>query len=607
MELSSRVISQEVFNKMLEYGHSQYFARVVSARVSSLDALEKVFNPKLSNFPSPSLLTDMDKAAQILSDFMSEAKSDKSLKVIFVCDYDVDGNSACAIMTRAFRDFFKFRSGAFIPYVCQKRNGYGFSEGALTDVMALIGSDVSKVLVITADLGSSDHLRVVSFQDMCRSKGIEPFFIVTDHHNIEDRILDNGEVAHGPVTADAFINPKRNGDAFPDKQVCGAVVAWMLMAHTRNILIEKGVISSKTSKINELLSFGAVATIGDMMGLDSELNRAIIKYGLNIINKGVYSCWSVFCEDFDSEIMEDTLGFQLSPRINAWTRMKKEGAAVQDFLCSDDAGLCQSSYRLLNSANTERKDFEKDVMRSVERQAEEQVSKGTRIIVCCSLAGASGVVGIAAGKLKEKYQLPVLVFSAELNSQIANGSGRSIEGVALDKLLHRLNKEHGVFQACGGHEQAVGASFAFRDASHLLEAAEFMRVVLDYYLSDLNREVFNQKLYVDGVVYEDFELPYLNLLDEFRRAAPFGQKFPAPCFAIKGQVTFFKEMGKGSLHCRLKINDELELVWFNFRTPNMPLNSLHGRDVIAVFTLNKNVFRGETKLQCLVQKLVFKS
>jgi len=502
---------------------------------------------KLSHIPNPALLQDSTKAAKRIADAIRNKQ-----RITLVGDYDVDGVTSTAIMVDFFRQI-PYPLEAIIPN--RFKDGYGVSPS----VLERIQSD----LVITVDNGIS----AIEASKICKERGIE--LIITDHHTPSEILPD----------AYAIVDPKLESCEYPFKEICGAQVAWLLLA-----LVKKEL--NLQIDMKQFLDILAIAIIADIMPL-IDINRTLVKEGLNVLMNSSRPA-SIIIRDFlnKSTISSEDIAFQIAPRINSAGRLKDASIALE-FFTAKDTHTAYKRFEILGVLNDERKETEAECT----KMAIESANPDALVIVVAGEGWHEGVVGIVAARLVEQFGRPAIVLSIE--NGIAKGSARSIGDVSIYGLIKENEKFLTKF---GGHKMAAGLGLLERDIDAFREA-------INKTASKLDPKDFIPKEQLTGILRSDsIDLELLNLLELFE---PYGEANIRPRFLIKdAEVVSIKLMGKDKSHSRITIRqnsherETLELI--AFRTVfEMPEN----KKISASYTVGKNEYNGRVSAQLLVNKI----
>lgn len=568
MNFIERPVNAHVAQHLLNQQHPAWMATLVARRLQTTDEADALLAAALSGLTNPNKLPDMATAVSLLTQAIDAHK-----RIVCVVDYDTDGISSGAILQEGLSAL-----GATVSVMVTNRHedGYGFSAGACDKLLALTPLPD---LLITADLGSSDGIQIERLQNVCQERGHPISVIVTDHHHIS--------ATTPPKTADAFINPHRS-DVEHDYHhpICGAMVAWNLVAALRSA-------RKADYKVTELLDLAAIATVGDMVNLSDPINRAVVKHGLALINRRQRHAWQLLAEQLgnDSPMREDTIGFQISPRINALSRMGDDGHTALKWLTTQEMRVAQQSWVIMNQNNDDRKDEQALCETLALEQAQQQVADNRFIIIAHVPEASHGVVGLAAGRIAMTTGRPAIVLSDTDKGQLT-GSARSILGYDIRDLLERAQNLTGLMSKYGGHAAAAGLTL-----NNHADLAPFAQALNQLIEIDFAQQAPEPTVYHDGELPN--ELTQLQGLQKLYQLAPFGQGFAQPSFMLVAEIASVRVMGKSGQHAKLGLtvnNQTLEAVWFNAnRIPNA------GETHRFVLTLGENNFRGKTTLQAMVQ------
>ncbi|MFK5938852.1 MAG: single-stranded-DNA-specific exonuclease RecJ [Sulfurimonas sp.] len=502
---------------------------------------------KLSQIPDPALLLNASDAAKKIAEAIRANK-----KITLVGDYDVDGVSSTAIMV----DFFKqipYPLEAIIPN--RFKDGYGVSPNVLNRVDA--------DLVITVDNGIAANAAA----SICKERGID--LIITDHHTPSENLPD----------ALYIVDPKLEDCTYPFKEICGAQVAWLLLALIKKELALK-------IDMKQFLDILAIAIIADIMPL-IDINRTLVKEGLKLIKTSTRPS-SIIIRDFlnKSNISSEDIAFSIAPRINSAGRLEDASIAL-DFYTADNIQDAYKQFELLGKLN----DLRKETEAQTTLQAIDTVNSEDSVIVVAGSGWHEGVVGIVASRLVDKFAKPAIVLS--IHDGEAKGSARSIGEVSIYELIKQ--SEH-LLTKFGGHKMAAGLGLdeeniaAFRD--------EINKNALK-----LNPDDFIPKEQISGILNcDDIDLDLLNLLDSFE---PFGEANHRPTFLIKdAEVISIKLMGADKSHSRIQIRQfphqrkTVEIIAFR-RVFEMPSD----RKITCSYSVAKNEFNKKVTPQLLLHKL----
>ena len=417
---------QEISRK---FGIDPVIARLLRNRdVDGEEAIHSYLYGTLEELPSPWLMKDVDKAVEILRTKIAENK-----KIRIIGDYDIDGVTATCILLKGLK-----RLGAQVDTCIPDRikDGYGLHE-QLIDQAAEDGIDT----IVTCDNGIAAADEIAD----ARRRGMT--VVLTDHHDVPFRDNENGREWFIPC-ADAVINPKQQACPYPNKNICGAVVAWKLIW----ALYEKAGVDK--SEILDFTELAAIATVGDVMDLQGE-NRIIVKHGLRQLSETTRPGLQALIRVNNLEGAEITayhVGFVLGPCVNASGRLDTAARALA-LLCTEDWQEAAKLAGDLYDLNQSRKAMtEQGKEQAIEKIETEGLDKDQVLVVYLPECHES-LAGIIAGRIRELYHKPVFVLTKAENG--VKGSGRSIEAYSM---YEELVKCRDLLTQFGGHPMAAGLS-----------------------------------------------------------------------------------------------------------------------------------------------------
>lgn len=564
-----------------KYNISPVIARIIRNRdIVEDNDIDMFLNGTVDSMHSPWLFKDMDKATDIIN-----IKINQQNKIRIICDYDIDGICSGYILLDALKSL-----GAQVDVVVPHRieDGYGINEqlidGALRD-----GIDT----IITCDNG----IAAVGAVEYAKSLGLT--MVITDHHEVpfEEK---NGEKEYIVPNADAVVNHKQQDCEYPFKELCGAMVAYKF--------IEALYETRGFSKINvrKYLEYAAIATIGDVVDLKGE-NRVVTKYGLSLLRKSKNIGLNALireCAIDKDKISTYHIGFVIGPCLNASGRLDTAKKAIELLQCdnNDKADRLASELKKLND---ERKSMtEQGVIKACEI-AEEYAND--RVLVIYLPECHESIAGIIAGRVRERYNKPVLVLTKAEKG--VKGSGRSIESY---DMFVELSKVKHLFTKFGGHKMAAGLSLEEENVTVLRETLNECCTLTE---DDLIPKVWIDTELPVGYVTFDF-VEQLNLLE------PFGKGNEKPVFAARNiKVINVKMLGKegnvlkfefqaDSGHrisgiCFNKTQQFIQFINEKYGNEEMKkaMRGINNNIVLNVlYYPNINVFNGTSTLQMVVEK-----
>ncbi len=486
-------------------------ARILLSRGYTDGPVAKAFlRPSLDHLHDPQLLTDLPRAA----DRLHEAIQHKE-KILLYGDYDVDGTMAVVILTSAI----KVCGGASEFHVPHRlKEGYGMRP----EVVEKAAADGVK-LIVSVDTG----IRAAEVVRHASTLGID--VIVTDHHLPESEL----------PPAYAVVNPNRPGCGYPNKDLCGAGVAFKL---AQALMLKQGWDQAKYRRmIESFLKLVALATVADVVQLTGE-NRAIVGLGLagfaEVRNVGLKELLRVAGIENGKTPSARQVGFQIGPRINAAGRMESARMVVELFLTTDkDRAVAIADE--LDVLNRDRRETEKRILADIlENVAEPPVG-----LVLAGEKWHRGVVGIVASRVVERFYRPTFVLEIDRENGIAAGSGRSIPAF---HLLDALESMPELFEKFGGHSHAAGVTLPIE------KLEEFQRRFVEYAASKLSENDLIREIVIDAVT-SPAEITDRFIQDVFS-FAPFGQGNSVPLLMLSGvKVESALPMGADGKHLKLRL------------------------------------------------------
>ncbi|UNU44691.1 single-stranded-DNA-specific exonuclease RecJ [Sphingopyxis sp. YF1] len=488
--------------------------QLLLARGVPRDDLERQRTPTLRGFmPDPALFRDMDAAAERLADAV-EAKE----AITIFGDYDVDGATSAALLVRLLRDL-GVPVGAYIPD--RLMEGYGPSGAALVKI-----GEAGSRLVVTVDCGAQAFDAIAE----ANAAGVET--IIVDHHQCATTL----------PAAFAVVNPNRLDEA-PEAAAHGNLaavgVAFLLGAALLRVLRGRGFFANRAEPaLIDLLDLVALGTVADVARLTG-FNRALVTQGLKIMGRrgNIGLAALMDAARLTKAPTATDMGFALGPRINAGGRVGKSDLGVRLLTTADPQEAAEISQEL-NRLNEERRAIEAAVLDQAMAMSERAANAPVAIV-----AGAGwhpGVIGIVAGRLKEKLRRPAIVIALD-DGGIGKGSGRSISGVDLGAAILAA-KESGLLVAGGGHAMAAGLTV---EADRLDALGAFLNERL---AADVERASGDRSLLIDAVLAPRGISPLW--CEAIESAGPYGAGWPAPRVAT-GPVRIVESGIVGTDHVRL--------------------------------------------------------
>ena len=522
-------------------------ARLLFSRgIKDEDSLTRFLAPSLDDLHDPYLLHDMDKAVNRIRRAIEQGEF-----ILVYGDYDADGMTSASILKETLEQL-----GAECLVYLPNRFTDGYGPNASVYKYFIEQQGIS--LIVTVDNGVAGHEAI----DLAQSMGVD--VIVTDHHSMPEVLPD----------AYAIVHPEHPKADYPFKHLAGCGVAFKLAC----ALLEEVQV--------ELLDLVAIGTIADMVSLTDE-NRIMVQYGLEVLRNtqrlGLQELFEV-AGISSSDLTEETVGFQLAPRLNALGRLDDPNPAIDLLTGFDDEEVHEIALMIQNK-NEERK----EIVQAIYEEAKSLVDPNKSVQVLAKEGWNPGVLGIVAGRLLEELGQTVIVLNIEDGR--AKGSARSIEAV---DIFEALDPHRELFIAFGGHAGAAGMTLEVEQLDALSE-------ILETYVKDKGIDAKGKsKLYLD----EELDLENLSLeaVKSYERLAPFGMDNQKPVFYIRDfQVENARSMGAGDSHLKLKISKgtaNFEVVAFGQGAKATEFAQT--KQLELAVTLSVNQWNGQTTLQLMM-------
>lgn len=503
-------------------------------------------HPAQSDLNSPLLLCGMEKALVLIRDAIA-----RHAPIVVYGDYDCDGVCATAILIETITRL-RGKVRAYIPH--RKTEGYGLNENAVRQ-LAQKGA-----LLITVDCG------ITSVSEVTLAKELGVQVIVTDHHTPQEELPPADAIVHAAL-----------GD-YPCKTLCGAGTAWKIACALEDRIVY------------ESMDLAALATIADMVPLLEE-NRVIAALGLKEMEKplhpGLHALLRIAGIDPGSAISGTQAAFQLTPRINACGRMDTAMIALE-LLLTRDFSKAEMLANTADKLNAQRKNVEQRIFEMADEQVQKMNLCDDRAIIVEGENWESGVVGLAAGRLAERYGYPSVALSRE--DGVCVGSARSASGVDLYQALYECRD---LFVRFGGHKQAAGLTIEEKNIPAFRER-----------LTEAVRKQLGDRVPMPETVYDseltlcDVTVPFIQSLEALE---PFGMQNPAPVYLLKdAEVLAARAVGADMSHLKLLLSQEgvqRDAIAFHM---GARAGVIHGQSDLAV-TPVVNAFRGKISAECRVE------
>lgn len=546
-------------------GVSPFIAQILARRgVQSEQELEL----KLKHLLAPNL-KGLPQAVELLDQALDQQK-----KIVIVGDYDADGATSTALMVLALREM-----GAQVNYLVPDRFKYGY--GLTPAIADLAFAQFQPDVLVTVDNGISSHAGVAQAQ----AHGMQ--VVITDHH------LTTKETP----AAEAVVNPNQLGCEFPSKALAGVGVAFYLLANLSSGRAQQGKCSAKMAQYLDLVALG---TYADVAALDYN-NRILVDAGIKRIQQqqcriGISALLEIAGRDA-AQLKAPDLGFVLGPRINAAGRMETMDIGIECLL-AEEYSTAYALAQQLNQLNVERRQVEtqmkQDALTAL-AQFKLELSETPAALILFEPHWHQGVIGIVAGRLKEQFHRPAIVFAADEDGEHIKGSARSIEGIHIRDAIETVAEQFPhLVSHFGGHAAAAGLTIKKQHFDEFKQ--NFVELI-----QSMDESLFQATLWTDGILpTEALNLDTVHLLQNL---TPWGQKFPSPIFEGQFQVLDYRWLKEIHLKLRLALENGqvVDAIAFNAADKFSfdPMQS----SVHLVYELEQNSFNGQVSLQLRVLHL----
>jgi single-stranded-DNA-specific exonuclease len=501
-------------------------------------------------------------------------------RIVVVGDFDADGATSTALIVRCLRAW----GFASVEFLVPNRFEFGYG---LTPEIVGLAAERSPTLIITVDNGISSNAGVAA----ARERGMQ--VLVTDHHLPGHTLPD----------ADVIVNPNAPGCTFASKALAGVGVAFYVMAAVRREIDARGTVVMPP--VTDFLDLVALGTVADLVPLDVN-NRVLVSQGLRRIRAGravpgIRALLAIGNRSVPSVTAAD-LGFTIGPRLNAAGRLDDMSIGIRCLLADTDSEALALATRL-DQLNVERREIEARMqgaaMAAVDHLREETSEQQSRQGVCLFNADwHQGVVGLVASRIKDRIRRPVIAF-ARAGDGTLRGSARSVPGIHIRDVLDGMaTRQPDLISRFGGHAMAAGLTLE----EHRLD--DFARAFDAEVARWRDPKVPANRVETDGELSSD-EIA-LETAQAVREGGPWGQAFPEPSF--DGMFSVKNARVVGEKHLKMWVTcgageRSFDAIAFNFKgadeTPALP-----DGDVRLVYRLDINEFRGERRLQLLVDHVL---
>ena len=508
---------------------------------------------------------------------------DQGERILIVGDFDCDGATSTALMVRVLRQM-----GALVDFLVPDRFkfGYGLTPQIVEHGAALYRPN----LIITVDNGISSHDGVATAHQM----GIK--VVITDHHL----------TTKPSPPADAVVNPNQLGCHFGSRYLVGVGVAFYVMGRLAKHRRQLGKPSASVAKYLDLVALGTVADLGVL----DKNNRILVTHGLQLIRQGrcvvgILAILEQAGRQYQT-ITSDDFGFAIAPRINAAGRVDDMRIGV-GCLLTDDWGEAHRLASKLNQLNQARRHVEmsmKDDAIAIVQSLSEFDETPPKGIVLYQDDWHQGVIGIVAGRLKEKLYRPSIVFAPADTALVGKsddikGSARSIAGIHIRDVIESVALAHpDLIKHFGGHAMAAGLTIQKADFERFNQALQAV-------LLDFDDDVFYEQKFTDGALLPDeFSLSFV---DRLKNISVWGNGFVPPVFDGKFEVINHRILKDKHLKLSLKmagVQYPIDAIWFNYQADSWDYRAF---GVHILYTLDINEWQGSQSLQLVIKDLAVMS
>lgn len=504
--------------------------------------------------------------------------------ITVIGDFDADGATSTALVVSALRQFGAQQVQFLVP------NRFSFGYGLSPEIVE-VAAEKDPQLLITVDNGIS------CLAGVARANALGIDVIVTDHHLAGEALPE----------ACAIVNPNQPGCPFPSKCIAGVGVIFYVMSALRRSLVNEGWFMQQNiaePNMAEFLDLVALGTVADVVALDQN-NRILVRQGIQRIRAGrvrpgIEALLKVAGKTL-AHIRETDLGFAVAPRLNAAGRLDDMSLGIECLL-SENMTIANHRASELDQLNHERRHIEAEMKTQAFafiEQLQAKVPAGDSLPVALCFFDESwhqGVIGILAGRLKEKYHRPVIIFSQVSDTEM-KGSARSIQGLNIRDVLANIDKDYpDVIRKFGGHAMAAGLSICPAQLKTFKQA--FIQEVSKYVsASDLEGELLS-----DGALPQEYlSMDTAQLLQDY---GPWGQSFPEPIFDDVFEVMEQRIVGQNHLKLALvhpQTHKKLDAIAFNVDLKEWPNHRC--AHVHIAYKLDINIYQNRARLQLMVENI----
>ena len=524
--------------------------------VDDFDKAKKFFRPSLDDLHDPFLMQDMHNAVDRIQQAII-----KNENVLVFGDYDVDGTTSVALLSKYLNNYTNNKVSTYIPD--RYEEGYGISTKAID-----FASTNNISLIIALDCG----IQAVDKIDYASEKNID--FIICDHHTPSSKI----------PKAIAVLNPLREDCKYPFKQLCGCGIGFKLIQALNTVMDNK-------EELDQYLDLVSLAIVADIVPLVGE-NRILCFYGLKRTNTRPRTGLKAIIEALEKkEITNSDLGFYIAPRINAAGRMESGNLAVE-LLETEDLEKARNIAEKLNQLNIERRMLDKTTAEEAVSQVKKQKNEKAKTTVVYNPEWHKGVIGIAASKIIDTYYRPTIVFAS--TGDVLVGSARSVRGFNIHDAIEKCRDFVIEF---GGHKYAAGLKVK-KD-----QYKEFKQKFEEVVSSSISKESETKTISIEShIELNEITPKFYRILKQF---APFGPGNSMPVFSANNlrDTGYAKVVGKENTHLKFNLTQQNNSKIYNaigFGLAGKYPNVMDKKIFNAAFTLAENQWNGKTNIQLKV-------
>lgn len=526
--------------------------RTITSWLNRINQPAEWLEPKLSKISDQTLILDRSVFIERLAKAIRSGEH-----VVVYGDYDVDGSTACVILTEAIR----YMGGRVTPVLASRfLGGYGFSDPACDKVMALRPS-----VVITCDCGGSDHPRIQRLKDA----GIDT--LVLDHHVVPDT----------PLPATAFLNPNRPECPSNYKAMCSGALAWSVVGGLKRLL-------GSDIDTNQYLELAAIATICDVAPL-TEDNRAITRAGLALLPStkrlGLKELLRIGKLTDTKKITGRDIGFRIGPQINAPGRLTHPDIVVQ-LLLTKDPEEAKALGAQIEELSTRRREITTAITDECVKQVEQNNYHLDSAIVVGDESYNHGIVGIVAARLVDKYGVPAVVIGSE-------GRG-SLRGPVGTRLYDALVESKDTLIKYGGHQAAAGCQIDWHNLTSF--RSKFCQSICNQHLTKVDRTA-------ELLITPDPKDPLLKVCDELYLLEPCGQGNPRPVITFTGNVKETRVMKEKHLKLIIGLPTGGSLTCFGAGMGEKQISLHNGNTVVVQGDLRRNEWNGRVSAELFLSSI----